>query len=324
MAEQTMRKHMQERFGEVFNYSMNPPLPKSLNIELNNTCNQACVYCAFHGSCAINPPKPAVMELSLVKKILDKAAELGIGSKEVGFYLAGEVFLYKDFPEVIAYAKSKGFPYTFVTSNGALAKPDKLKAVIDAGLDSLRFSVNAGDRKSYKEIHQRDDFDTVVENLTFLRDYKKENNLDIATSVSCVITKKNYDERHKMKDFFSQFVDDVVLIPIGIERLKNREKFIGEYAIYEDKMTPNPDFICPMLFDTMYINAEGMVMPCCNAYDYDCTFADIKDNLDLKGAWEGEVYRRYRSIFVEGASDEGTICKICTLRNNGMNGMILE
>ena len=44
-----MQKHMRERLGKVFHAVMEPPLPASLNIELNNTCNQKCVFCPFHG-----------------------------------------------------------------------------------------------------------------------------------------------------------------------------------------------------------------------------------------------------------------------------------
>ena len=40
--------------------------------------------------------------------------------------------------------------YTFLTTNGSLARPEIMKKVIDAGLDSIRFSVNAADREMYK------------------------------------------------------------------------------------------------------------------------------------------------------------------------------
>ena len=46
-----------------------------------------------------------------------------------------------------------------MTSNGALATPEKIRAVIDAGLDSIKFSINAPERKMYAFIHGKDDFD---------------------------------------------------------------------------------------------------------------------------------------------------------------------
>ena len=159
MAEQVMQQRMQERFGKVFNFSSNPPLPRSLNIELNSSCNHKCIFCPFHGKYGESHPKPAVIPLEKAKMIVDQAKKLGIGEKEVGFYLAGEAFLYKDLAEIIAYTKNAGFDYLFLTTNGALATPQKMKDVLDAGLDSIRFSINAADRDTYLEIHGRDDFD---------------------------------------------------------------------------------------------------------------------------------------------------------------------
>lgn len=44
-----------------------------------------------------------------------------------------------DLPDYIAKAKEIGYTYVYLTSNGSLATPTKMRAVIDAGLDSLRF-----------------------------------------------------------------------------------------------------------------------------------------------------------------------------------------
>ncbi len=324
MQEKVMRKHMEERFGKVFNYFDKPPLPKSLNIELNNTCNHACYFCPFHGEYALNPPKPSKLKIDFVKRILDQASELGVGEKEVGFYLAGEAFLYPELTEAVKYAKDLGFKYIFITSNGSLATPEKMKAVLNAGLDSIRFSVNATNREDYNFIHRRDDFDKVIDNLKFLKEYKETNRISLATSVSCVITKKNYDIRNEMRAFFENLVDDVVFIPISLARLKDRKKLADELAVYKDKTTPDPNFICPILFDTMYINSDGMVVPCCEAYDENVTFADLNKELNLEKAWYGEKYQKYRNIFLKNQSDKGTLCAHCTLRNNGMASMIME
>lgn len=320
-----MRKHMDERFGKVFNYSMNPSLPKSLNIELNSNCNQKCVFCSFHGPYACNEPKLAMMDLEDVKKILDEAKRLGIGEKEVGFYLSGEVFLHKNFVEIVKYAKQLGFKYTFITTNGALATPEKMKEVLDAGLDSIRFSINAADRDTYKEVHGRDDFDKVVENIRFMNKYIKENNLNVATSISCVITKKTLGIQAKIREIFGELVEDILFIPVMLDRLKKDEDFIQEYQIMDDSDSEiNKDFICPMLFDTMYISANLEVMPCCEAYDDDCFFYDLKEDFDLEKAWNCNTYQKYRSIFLHGADDKGTICENCILRMKGAGRLVLE
>lgn len=325
MSKSVMRQHMEERFGKVFRFQENPPLPRSLNIELNSGCNQKCIFCPFHGKFAPNRPKPAVIKLEQVKKLLEEAHRLGIGEKEVGFYLAGEAFLYKELAEVIAYAKQLGFKYTFVTSNGALATPEKMKSVLDAGLDSIRFSINAADRETYNEIHGTDDFDRVLNNIKFMRNYIDEKQLNVATSVSCVITKKTLGSQDRFRATFGAYVDDILFIPVMVNRLKPDEDFLKEYRLIDESNAQiNPEFICPMLFDTMYINANMEVVPCCDAYDDDCVFFDLKHDFNLEHAWNCDEYIRYRDIFLKGADDEGTICSKCMLRMKGVERLSLN
>lgn len=325
MGKSTMKKHMSERFGKVFNYNENPDLPKSLNIELNSNCNQKCIFCPFHGKYAQSNPKLGMIKYEMVTKILDEAYRLGIGEKEVGFYLAGEAFLYERLADVIGYAKRLGYKYTFITTNGALATPDKMKKVLDAGLDSIRFSINAADKNTYQDIHGKDDFDSVVGNLKYMHEYIKKNNLKVATSLSCVITKKTMGIQKKMKQIFSEYVDEILFIPVILSRLKCDSKFIQEYQMVDDThIEINKDYICPMLFDTMYINANLEIVPCCDAYDENCVFYDLNKDFNLEKAWRSEKYRRYRDIFLKDASDKGTICEKCVLRRKGVERLLLE
>lgn len=310
-----MREHLKKRLGETGDFSANPPLPECLNIELNNTCNQRCVFCPYHGMYAPKEIQPAVLNIDFVKELIRQAHELGIGKREIGFYIAGEAFLYNGLEDIIAYAKELGFKYTFLTTNGALATPKKMQAVLRAGLDSIRFSVNASDREMYREIHGKDDYDIVLENIIEMHKYIEENHLNVATALSCVITKKTIGIEKQIHTIFDPYFDDIMIAPVMLTRLTNMTEVKEKYEVIEDDdAIVNPDFICPLLFKTMYINAYGRVMPCCYSYDENVYFADLKVNPNLKDAWESEGYNRYRRIFTEGESDKGTICETCLLR----------
>lgn len=322
---QVMRTHMQERLGKTNNFELYPPLPKNLNVELNNTCNQKCVFCPYHGEYSMRKLKPATMDADFAKKILLTAKELGIGQNEVGFYLAGEPFCYPKLAEIIAYAKSLGYKYTFLTTNGALASPQKLKEVMDAGLDSIRFSVNAAERDTYKELHGTDDFATVLDNIKFMHQYISEKGLKVATSLSCVITKKTIGIQKDIRALFQEYVDDIVFIPVTMYGLKDVDKVKEKYeVINDDELEINESAVCPVLFDTMYINASGQVMPCCGAYDYDLSFYDLKEDFNLEKAWNSEGYLKYRKVFLEHGSYEDTICETCFMIKDGVQRLILE
>lgn len=325
MKNKVMRTHMQERLGKVVNYMLEPPVPASLNIELNNTCNQKCIFCPYHGKYAPERLEPAVLDVDFVKSLLKQAKEVGIGEKEVGFYLAGEPFIYPKLAEVIAYAKELGFKYIFLTTNGAFATPEKMREVLEAGLDSIRFSVNAPNRELYKELHGTDDFNVVCDNIKYLHQYIQEKQNNIAVSLSCVITKKTRGIQAQMREIFSPYVDDIMFIPVILSRLNNLEELKELYEMQDDENAViNTDYICPVLFNSMYINALGQTVPCCNSYDMKVSFTNLKENDNLLKAWHSEEYAKYRKIFLENASDEGTLCATCIMRKKGVQRLSME
>ncbi len=309
-----MREHMNSRKNTVHNLSMRPPMPQSLNIELNNTCNHRCLYCCFHGPYAMYKPKPAVMDSILVKRILDQASCLGAGTHELGLYMSGEPFLYPALEEIIRYAKNLEFPYVFLTTNGALVSEERMSKVLDAGLDSIRFSINAADREHYKYFHGKDDFDVVKRNLINLCKYVKNNDLNVSISISVVVTQMTPNIRDEMKDQFGEYVDDIVFFPVILDGLELDESLIKQWCGVEPPRIPIEGYMCSYPFNSMYIDAFGIARPCCFIFDEKDGAWDLNDECDLEKAWNSDLMLKYRSIFVNGDSVCGTKCEDCYLR----------
>ena len=99
----------------------------------------------------------AVMKSDLAYKVMEDAAANSI--REISFYSTGEPFLNKQLPDYIKAAKELGFTYVYLSSNGGRPVSARLEAALDAGLDSIKFSVNAGDRETYELVHGHDDFE---------------------------------------------------------------------------------------------------------------------------------------------------------------------
>ena len=186
-------------------YSLTPPFPKTnFLMEVSNACNHACIFCAHQKM----KRKVRNIDKKLAFNILQQAYDLG--TREVGFYATGEPFIVNDLDDYIREAKRIGYTYVYLTSNGALATPDKIRRVVDAGLDSIKFSINAPERKLYEFIHGRDDFDVVVEHLKYLGEYRRESGKDYKIYVTGILTKYTehmQDEYHKL---FDHLCDQVV------------------------------------------------------------------------------------------------------------------
>jgi hypothetical protein len=153
-----------------------------------------------------------------------------------------------------------------------------------------------------------------------MHQYIKDNKLNVATSVSCVLTKKTVGIQDKVRELFDEYVDDIIFIPVMLDKLKYDKQFADEYQLIDDSTaTINEEYICPMLFDTMYINASLEVLPCCDAYQIvNGGFYDLKEDFNLEAAWNSSMYLKYRNIFLNGDDDKGTACENCLLRMKGV------
>ena len=112
------------------------------------------------------------MDKGLFKRLVKEAYDCG--AREIGLFTGAEPLTCKWLDEYIEYSVSLGYEYTYISTNGALGNPEKYKRLLDAGLNSIKFSVNAGNRSSYKRVHGRDDFEKIIENIRFVANYRSE------------------------------------------------------------------------------------------------------------------------------------------------------
>ncbi len=126
-----------------------PPAPRSVKIELSARCNYRCGFCALRTR-EIQPKED--MDFDFFKRICREMREAGV--KELGVFYLGESFMNPDLlAAAIRHAKQEaGFPYVFLTSNASLAFPTEVKRCFEAGLDSLKWSVNYADETQFAEI----------------------------------------------------------------------------------------------------------------------------------------------------------------------------
>ena len=85
----------------------------------------------------------------------------------------GEPMLVKNLPDMIRYLKARG-TYVLFNTNGTLLQPKRFQELIDTGLDELRVSLDAADRKSYAKVRGKDFFDRIVRDVGKFVAYQKQ------------------------------------------------------------------------------------------------------------------------------------------------------
>ena len=286
-------------------YTLEPPFPRTnFLLELSNACNHECIFCAHQKM----KRKVGYMKREMVESALRQAYELG--TREVGFYATGEPFLVKELPEYIKLAKDIGYEYVYLTSNGSLATEEKIKAVIDAGLDSLKFSINAPERKLYEFIHGKDDFDTVVEHLKFLHKYREESGKKYKIFVTGILTRFTENMKDIYYEKFGNLTDEIVF-----KTVYNQGGYMPEIEYLLkcecDKETYRR---CNLPFDAICITNEGYLSVENADYENMLIVGDLNKQT-LKEAWYGDKMKMVRKMFLTDDM-ENCICDCCVHHNN--------
>jgi len=151
--------------------------PSHVQIDLTYNCNNNCIGCWCNSPLleekTISPrTKAETLPFDLITELLDQLAKMG--TKEIYFSGGGEPFVHPRIMEILEYAKSRKF-VCYVNTNFTLLDKEKIKRLIDVGVEHLTVSTWAATAKTYALTHpnkNEDTFRQIIENLKFLNDAK--------------------------------------------------------------------------------------------------------------------------------------------------------
>ena len=109
--------------------------PVCLYLEVTNRCNLLCTTCP---RTYVELEPPADMSWDLFRRIVDQVPDV---SRAV-MHGVGEPMLVKNLPKMVRYLKDRGV-YVLFNTNGTVLNEKNGRALIDAGLDELRVSLDA-------------------------------------------------------------------------------------------------------------------------------------------------------------------------------------
>ena len=131
--------------------------PVCLYLEVTNRCNLLCETCPRTFE-ELEPP--ADMSWELFTGIVDQVPDIA----RVVLHGVGEPMLVKHLPRMVRYLKDRG-TYVLFNTNGTLLNPKKFPEIVGTGLDELRVSLDAADRKTYAQVRGKDFFDRIVRDV---------------------------------------------------------------------------------------------------------------------------------------------------------------
>jgi MoaA/NifB/PqqE/SkfB family radical SAM enzyme len=135
--------------------------PVCLYLEVTNRCNLLCTTCP-RTYAELEPP--ADMSWPLFTRIVDQLPDLA----RAVLHGVGEPMLVKSLPQMVRYLKDRG-AYVLFNTNGTVLNERNGRALIAAGLDELRVSLDASTPESYIKVRGKDYFRRIVRNVKAFR-----------------------------------------------------------------------------------------------------------------------------------------------------------
>jgi molybdenum cofactor biosynthesis enzyme MoaA len=275
--------------------SLTPPFPQNILLEPSSGCNHRCVFCSRQYGLG---RMARLLSIELARRILVEGFQLG--SREAGFYLDGEPLLHPKLPEMVNIASQVGYKYLYMTTNGALFNPSRQDQLIQAGLNSVKYSINAGNPEEYRSIHGRDDFEQVLENLEYSLQLKAKlanEGIKFIVSVSAVQIPETVTNINKLRLKYAARLDDFYIT--------------GASPRPQDASAiPQPNSIpCAMVFNRFHVTADGYFSACCIDSNNELILADL-NQVSLSDAWFGVAAQELRQKHLSGKVD-GTLCGRC-------------
>lgn len=142
-----------------------PPLPRSLYVETTSRCNSLCQTCilTFGGR-----ESPNDLTYDAFREIVDRFPAL----ERVVLHGIGEPLLVRELPAMIRHAKDRGAHVLF-NSNAITLTARWHAALVDAGLDEIRVSLDGSTPETYARVRGVDALPRVIGNLEAFAAYRR-------------------------------------------------------------------------------------------------------------------------------------------------------
>ena len=264
-------------------------------------CNAHCPNCPYTNSNIREEYRDApFMPGETFKKIADECASHKAWLRISG---GGEPMLHPQAIPLLVYAKSVGAKVGLIT-NGSVFNEASIRALLEAQIDMVEFSVDAGDPETYDRVRKGLSWTQLTQNVGMfvrLRNQAKLSTRIIASGVN----QKGVDIE-QVETFWTPLVDTFQKRKFLTWSINKPEQSADSSAY----LPPEENIPCPFIFERLNIDSRGRVMVC----GYDIAARTNMGNINetsIQSIWRGKEFQFYRDMHLQNRGHEIPLCKEC-------------
>jgi len=264
-------------------------------------CNAKCQNCPYTNSQirADYKDRP-FMEERTFKIIADQCGEYGAWVRISG---GGEPMLHPKAVDLLEYAKKVGARVGLIT-NGSLFSTESSTKLLEAEIDMIEFSVDAGDSETYSKVRRGLKWSVLLKNIkqmVELRNCLKSSTKIIASGVNQMDVDIDAVAR-----FWEPIVDNFQKRKYLTWGINDPSKSADPTPyLPSEEMTP-----CPFIFERLNIDSRGKVMICGFDIAARTNMGNVHEQT-IQEIWQGEGFKYYRQMHLKKRGAEIELCKDC-------------
>ena len=259
-------------------------MPLSIQFQITNLCNFKCYYCNASQSIEDRMNDGILlkhMPFEDYKTCIDSIKRSG-GTKVLNLVGWGEPLLHPDIVNIVRYAKEASVAKLVrIVSNGSLLTHEMSDALIDAGLDNIRISLQGTCQEDYRTtsgVHI--DFEKFVENIEYYYNHRQQSRISLKI-MDVALEGKEEEFQQIFSGICNEYlVDSLVEISDNID--------LHGHGSALDKAFLGTSFldtsICSVPFYRGFIDVDSRLFPCCHI-PRPYTFGDVREN--FYDVWNG-------------------------------------
>ena len=299
-------------------------IPSRIVIETVFGCNATCGMCVIDHE---TRRKKGVMSLDLYKRLVDRLAPHRDTVRMFDLFGLGEPLLDPHIVERVRYARAAGFRNLSFSTNAHLLSAEKQRALLEAGIETLIFSIDGFRAATHEAVRTRTKFDRVVGNCLEMIARRDAGDYPTRFVVRFVRQPSNQSE---WEDYRAFWLDKLsldrrdVLIRYDVHDWSGQVDGTALLHAIDDSADPIAKEPCHHIFEKLVILADGSVALC---------FEDILDaQFGFGNAFEADPidifnapgFHKLRRLHCDGKRTNLSICGHCSVLYGERTRLVIE
>ncbi|MBF0122800.1 MAG: radical SAM protein [Candidatus Omnitrophica bacterium] len=309
-----------------YHKTLNPSLPRYIQIEHTVRCNLNChICCRKH---VISPSQKQDMTLSEIEKIMDFFP----GISAVKLQGLGEPLMHPQLASILEKFKARSIK-TLIVSNGTLLEDSQMRKLVLDNVFDIGVSLDGISKDSAEMMRPGIDWDSVTQGIAQLVSERRRNKSRLIIGINFVFTYKNMRDLERFAEFAIRMGVDYVCVKAvanwaapaddwyakakevvaltkdkraEMDRLAMKLFFVlmskGVGMLYKNDISRLGRCCWP--FNSLFIMVNGDIAPCCIRRN---SLGNVFSGMKFEEIWNSNAYCELRRVHL----DADTTYEIC-------------